>query len=73
MSFAPGFTYTSGRNMLIAEVPIVFNRYINAKRSAIEGPAQSSNGTPTAAPFNPATNFGLVPAVAISVRCVRTF
>ena len=73
MSFAPGFTYTSGRNMLIAEVPIVFNRYINAKRSAIEGPAQSSNGTLTAAPFNPATNFGLVPAVAISVRCVRTF
>jgi hypothetical protein len=73
MSVAPGFTYGYGRNLLIAEVPIVFSRYINARRSAIPDLNQNADGSVTAAPFNPHLNLGMVPAVAVSLRCIRTF
>jgi hypothetical protein len=73
MSVAPGFTYTKGHKMFIAEVPIVFNRYINGRKSAIPDLNQNADGSLSAAPFNPMTNLGMVPSVAVSLRCVQSF
>jgi hypothetical protein len=73
MSVAPGFTYAYKRNLIIAEVPIVFSRYINAGKSTVPGLPVTTDGVVSAAPFNRNLNLGMVPAVAVSVRCVRTF
>jgi hypothetical protein len=73
MSVAPGFTYAKGHGLFIVEVPIVFSRYINAKQSAIPDLNQNANGSVSAAAFSQLTNLGMVPAVAVSCRYVRTF
>ena len=73
MSVAPGITYAYKRNLFIAEVPIVFNRWINPQKSAIPDLNVNPDGSVSAAPFNQNVNLGMVPAVAISLRCVRTF
>lgn len=73
MSIAPGFSYAFKKSMFIAEVPIVFNRYINGNRSAIPDLNQTANGTVIAAPFTPATNLGMAPSVAVSLRYLQTF
>jgi hypothetical protein len=73
MSFAPGVSYAIGRSLLIAEVPIIFNRYINGKKSAIPDLNQNPDGSLSAAPFDPTNNLGMVPKVAISLRYVQSF
>jgi len=73
MSVAPGFTYAKGKDLFICEVPIVFSRYINARKSAIPDLNLNANGVPIIAPFDPTTQLGMVPAVAISMRYVRSF
>jgi hypothetical protein len=73
MSVAPGLSYAVGRSLFIAEVPIVFNRFINGKRSAVPDLLINPDGSVGAAPFTPLTNIGLVPSVAVSLRCVQTF
>jgi hypothetical protein len=59
--------------MFIAEVPIIFCRYINGTKSAIPDLNQNANGTVIAAPFTPMTNLGMVPSVAVSLRYAQTF
>jgi hypothetical protein len=73
MSVAPGLTYAIGRKLFIAEVPIVFNRYINARKSAVPDLNQNADGSVSAAAFNPNVNLGMVPSVAVSLRCVQSF
>ncbi|MEL4383276.1 hypothetical protein, partial [Shewanella algae] len=52
LNVAPGFTYSFKRTLLIAEVPIVFSRYINPRKSAVPDLSVNANGTLDAAPFN---------------------
>ncbi len=73
MSVAPGFTYTFRKSIFIAEVPIVFSRYINGTKSAIPDLNQDANGTVVAAPFTSQTNLGMVPSVAVSLRYAQSF
>jgi hypothetical protein len=73
MSIAPGMTYAIGRSLIIAEVPIVFNRYVNGKKSAIPDLLQNPDGSLSPAPFDKTTNLGMVPQVAVSLRYVQTF
>ena len=73
MSVAPGFTYAYGKSLIIAEVPIIFARYINGTKSAIPDLLQNPNGSLSPAPFTPQTNLGMVPSVAVSLRCIHTF
>jgi hypothetical protein len=74
MSVAPGLTYTNGRNMLIAEVPIIFLRHVNGERSSVPGlPGETASGAVKPSPFKPDRNLGLIAPVAVSVRYVRTF
>ncbi len=73
LSVAPGLTYSFKRTLLIAEVPIVFSRYINPRKSAIPDLNVNPDGSVSAAPFNPKVNLGMVPYVAVSLRCVQTF
>lgn len=74
MSFAPGFTYAYKKDMIIAEVPVAFGKYINPGETAVPGlPVKSSNGTLSPAPFTPTRNLGLIAPVGISLRYVRTF
>lgn len=70
MSVGPGVTYSHGRDTLIAEVPIVFNRHINPGATNLPGPADS-RGRP--APFNANRQFGLVAPLSVSIRYVRSF
>jgi hypothetical protein len=73
MSVAPGVTYAYKNTLFIAEVPIVFSRYINPVKSAIPDLNQNPDGSISAAAFNRHVNLGMVPAAAISLRCVQTF
>jgi hypothetical protein len=68
MSFGPGVSYSLGKNTIMVDVPITFNRFINGERSEVPGP---SNGIFPAA-FNPGRNLGLVAPVAVAVRYVRS-
>lgn len=73
MSFAPGFAYAYKNNLVIADVPIAFAKYINPGDTAVPGlPVKTSTGV-TAAPFTPTRNLGLIAPVGISLRYVRTF
>ena len=73
MTIAPGFTYAYGHGMLIAEVPLTFNQYIDPSATAIPGlPIQTANGL-AAAPFSAKRNIGMIAPVGISLRYVRTF
>jgi hypothetical protein len=73
MSVAPGFTFAFHKSLIIAEVPIVFARYINGRKSAIPDLATNPDGSLAAAPFARTTNLGMVPPVAVSLRWVQTF
>ena len=73
MSIAPGVSYAFGRSLVIAEVPIVFNRYVNGGKSAIPNLVQNPDGSLATAPFDPTNNLGMVPQVAVSLRYVQTF
>jgi hypothetical protein len=68
MSFGPGVTYSYGKNTIMVDVPITFNRFINGERSEVPGP---SNGIKPAA-LNVGRNLGLVAPVAVAVRYVRS-
>ncbi len=69
MSVGPGLTYSSGKDLFMVDVPIVFSQYINAQRSAVPGPTSG----PGPAPFNPERNLGLVAPMSISLRYIRSF
>ncbi len=73
MTFAPGLTYSYKNNLVIADVPIAFAKYISPGDSAIPDlPVQTAHGV-VPAPFSPTRNLGLIAPVGISLRYVRSF
>ncbi len=73
LAVAPGFTYAYKRTLFIAEVPLVFSRYINPRKSAIPDLIVNPGGSLGVAPFDPNNNLGMVPKAVVSLRCVQTF
>jgi len=69
MTIGPGLTYSREKDTLLVDVPITFDRFINADRSLVPGP---SNGAKPAA-LNLNRNLGMVAPVAFQVRYVRSF
>lgn len=73
MAVSPGFTYSYGKGYFIAEVPLVFNKFIDPDATAVPGlPIKTPSGL-APAPYTPKRNLGLVAPVAVSFRYVRTF
>jgi hypothetical protein len=72
LSIGPGFSYQFGKNLLMVDVPIVFNRHINPGKTQVPGlPVRTPTGV-APAPFNAFRNLGLIAPLSVSVRYVRT-
>lgn len=69
LAAGPGITYSYGRDTLIAEMPIVFNRHINPGATLL--PGLPVRGGPAA--FNANRQMGLVAPLSLSLRYVRSF
>lgn len=73
LSAGPGFTFSHGKDSIMLDIPIVFNRHINPGKTLLPGPGQVVGGRliPSAPNFN--RQMGLVAPFAINLRYVRSF
>jgi hypothetical protein len=69
MSCGPGLTYSFGKNALLVDVPIIFNRHINPGDTILPGlPVKGGPGKLSAN-----RQMGLVAPVSLSLRYIRAF
>lgn len=73
LSAGPGFTMSRGRDTVLVDLPIVFNRHINPGATVLPGPGVRRGGLLLPAPINFNRQMGLVAPLAVSVRYIRSF
>lgn len=74
LTVGPGLVWAKGKDILLIDVPIVFNQHINPSQSLLPGlPGPPINGIPTPGKINFRRQLGMVAPVSLSMRYIRTF